>query len=102
MATAHNPKSREITPGPLATWLEGAILAALFLFVVAAPNSIAATQSAWFLGLLFWVLRFTVWPRPKLEGTPLAYPRFGFSLLMGLVSFLPYSPLVYFGNRAAL
>ena len=71
MRTAHKLKSKEIIPGPLATGLERAILGTLFLFVIAAPNSIAATQSAWFLGLLFWVLRFTVWPRSKLERTPL-------------------------------
>jgi len=101
MATAHNPKSREITPGPLATWLERAILGALFLFVIAAPNSIAATQMAWFLGLLFWVLRFTVWPRPKLERTPLDYPLFGFFLLTGLSSFLSYSPIISIGKLRA-
>jgi len=101
MATAHNPKSREITPGPLATWLERGVLGALFLFVIAAPNSIAATQMAWFLGLLFWVLRFTVWPRPKLERTPLDYPLFGFFLLTGLSSFLSYSPIISIGKLRA-
>ncbi len=101
MATAHNPKSREITPGPLATWLERGVLGALFLFVIATPNSIAATQMAWFLGLLFWVLRFTVWPRPKLERTPLDYPLFGFFLLTGLSSFLSYSPIISIGKLRA-
>jgi O-antigen ligase len=79
-------------------WLERAILGALFLFVISAPNSIAATQSAWFLGLLFWVLRFTVWPRPKLERTPVDYPMFGFFLLTGLSSFLSYSPVTSIGK----
>ena len=101
MTTAQSVRSKEITPGPLATWLERAILGALFLFVIAAPNSIAATQSAWFLGLLFWVLRFTVWPRPKLERTPLDYPLFGFFLLTGLSSFLSYSPIVSIGKLRA-
>src|SRR5712664_1793736 len=101
MVTAHNPKSTEITPGPLATWLERAILGALFLFVIAAPNSIAAAQTAWLLGLLFWVLRFTVWPRPKLERTPLDYPMFAFFLLTGLSSFLSYAPIVSIGKLHA-
>src|SRR6266436_3869241 len=101
MTKDHRVKSKEITPGPLATWLERAILAALFLFVIAAPNSIAATQMAWFLGLLFWVLRFTVWPRPKLERTPLDYPLFGFFLLTGLSSFLSYSPIISIGKLRA-
>jgi O-antigen ligase len=82
-------------------WLERAILGALFLFVVFAPNSIAATQSAWFLGLLFWVLRFTVWPRPALKRTPLDYPMFGFFLLTGLSSFLSYTPIVSIGKLRA-
>jgi O-antigen ligase len=82
-------------------WLERAILGALFLFVISAPNSIAATQSAWFLGLLFWVLRFTVWPRPKLERTPLDYPIFGFFLLTGLSSFLSYTPILSIGKLRA-
>src|SRR5258706_2438173 len=101
MTIAQSVKSKEITTGPLAAWLERAILGALFLFVIAAPNSIAAAQSAWFLGLLFWVLRFTVWPRPKLDRTPLDYPMFGFFLLTGLSSFLSYTPVVSIGKLRA-
>jgi O-antigen ligase len=94
-------KSRETALSPLAVWLERAILGALFLFVVAAPNSIAATQGACLLGGLFWVLRFTVWPRPKLDRTPLDYPMFGFFLLTGLSSFLSYTPTVSIGKLHA-
>src|ERR1700730_8897774 len=101
MTTDQSVKSKEITPGPLGIWLERAILGALFLFVMAAPNSIAATQSAWFLGLLFWVLRFTVWPRPKLDRTPLDYPMFVFFVLTGLSSFLSYEPTVSIGKLRA-
>lgn len=68
---------------------------------MAAPNSIAATQIAWMLGLLFWVLRFTVWPRPRLERTPLDYPVFGFFLLTGLSSFLSYTPTISIGKLRA-
>jgi len=82
-------------------WLERATLGALFLFAVAAPNSIAAAQTAWVLGLLFWVLRFTVWPRPSLERTPLDYPMFGFFLLTGLSSFLSYTPILSIGKLRA-
>jgi len=84
--------------GPLAAWLERAIAGALFLFVVFAPNSIAFTQIAWFAGLLFWFLRFTVWPRPKLDRTPLDYWLFGFFLLTALSSFLSYEPIVSIGK----
>src|SRR2546428_8018388 len=69
--------SREITPGPLGLWLDRGILATLFLFVIAAPNSIAATQTAWLLGLLLWALRLFVWPRPRLHRTPLDYALLG-------------------------
>ena len=79
-------------------WLERATLAAVFLFVIAAPNSIAATQAAWMLGLLFWVLRFTVWPRPKVDRTPLDYPMFVFFVLTGLAAFLSYEPAVSIGK----
>src|SRR5437016_9623044 len=82
-------------------YLERATLVALFLFVIAAPNSIAAAQTAWLLGLLFWVLRFTVWPRPKLERTLLDYPLFGFFVLTGLSSFLSYEPSVSIGKLRA-
>ena len=94
-------KSTATNTNPLAVWLERATLGALFLFVVAAPNSIAATQTAWMLGLLFWVLRLVVWPRPKLERTPLDYPMFGFFLLTGLSSFLSYTPVVSIGKLRA-
>ncbi len=93
--------AKEITPGPLGIWLERAIVGALVLFIIAAPNSIAAAQTAWLLGMLFWVLRFFVWPRPKLERTPIDYPMFGFFLLTGLSSFLSYEPSVSIGKLRA-
>jgi O-antigen ligase len=94
-------ESSTTNTGPLGTWLERLTLGAVGLFVVAAPNSIAATQAAWMLGLLFWVLRFTVWPRPQLERTPLDYPLFGFFLLTGLSSFLSYAPVISIGKLRA-
>jgi O-antigen ligase len=87
--------------GPLAIWLERAIVAAMFLFVAAAPNSIAATQAAWMLGMLFWLLRFFVWPRPRLDRTPIDYPMFAFFLLTALSSFLSYEPSVSIGKLRA-
>ena len=93
--------SREITPGPLGLWLDRGILATLFLFVIAAPNSIAATQTAWLLGLLFWVLRLFVWPRPRLHRTPLDYALLGFFILTGISSFLSYEPMVSIGKLRA-
>jgi len=95
--------SREIAPGPLGLWLERGILATLFLFSFAAPLSIAAAQSAWALGLLFWLLRFFVWPRPQLHRTPVDYAMFAFFILTGISSFLSYEPMVSIGKlRAAM
>ena len=87
--------------GPLAIWLERSIVAAMFLFVIAAPNSIAAAQTAWMLGMLFWLLRFFVWPRPRLDRTPVDYPMFAFFLLTALSSFLSYEPSVSIGKLRA-
>jgi O-antigen ligase len=88
---------------PLAIWLDRAILAALFLFVIAAPTSIAAAQFAWAMGILFWLLRFLVWPRPELHRTPLDYAMFAFFILTGISSFLSYEPMVSIGKlRAAM
>src|SRR5258708_18116070 len=79
-------------------WLDRALVAALFLLVIAAPNSIAATQTAWLLGMLFWVLRFAIWPRPKLHRTPVDYAMLGFFILTGLSALLSYEPMVSIGK----
>jgi len=95
--------SREIAPGPLGLWLDRVILAALFLFTFAAPISIAGAQFAWALGLLFWLLRFFVFPRPMLHRTPIDYAMFAFFILTGISSFLSYEPMVSIGKlRAAM
>jgi len=73
----------------------------MIFFVIAAPNSIAATQTAWLLGLLFWLLRYFVWPRPRLDRTPIDYPMFLFFVLTGLSSFLSYEPSVSIGKLRA-
>src|SRR5215210_5449822 len=57
-------------PSSFPLWLERATVACLFLYAVAAPHSIAVTQTAWLLAMLFWVLRLSVRPRPALFRTP--------------------------------
>src|SRR5438477_10672469 len=74
--------NRQIIPGPLAIWLERAVLAALILFAIAAPISIAAMQTAWLLGMLFWVLRFSVLQRTKSYLTALGYVMLAFFCLI--------------------
>jgi O-antigen ligase len=98
---AHRSQSRKIDPGPIGLWLERAILAALVLFVIAAPTSIAAAQTAWLLGMLFWILRFAVWPRPEVQRTPIDYAMLGFFILTGISSVLSYEPMVSIGKLRA-
>src|SRR5437870_12264321 len=101
LAVRQNRESEENAPGPLGLWLDRGILATLFLFVIAAPNSIAATQTAWLIGLLFWALRLFVWPRPGLHRTPLDYALLGFFILTGISSFLSYEPMISIGKLRA-
>ncbi len=81
--------------------LDGAIVVFLFVFAAAAPNSIAATQSAWLIGLTLWLLRFAFRPRPKVYRTPVDYFVLGFFILTGLSSFLSYEPMVSIGKLRA-
>jgi len=85
----------------LAKWLEYATVACLFLLAAFVPNSIAVTQSAWLLGMLFWVLRFAIFPRPRVQRTPVDYLLFGFFILTGLTAFLSYEPIVSIGKLRA-
>ena len=84
-----------------AKMLDGAIVTFLFLFAAAAPDSIAATQSAWLIGLALWLARFTFRPRPTVYRTPIDYLVLGFFILTGLSSFLSYEPMVSIGKLRA-
>jgi len=87
--------------GWVAKVLDGAIVAFLFLFAAAAPNSIAATQSAWLIGMVLWLARLAFHPRPRLHRTPVDYFVLGFFILTGLSSFLSYEPMVSIGKLRA-
>ena len=81
--------------------LDAAIIVFLFLFVLSAPHSIAATQTCWLVGGLLWLLRFAFHPRPKLYKTPVDYFLLGFFILSGLSAFLSYEPMVSIGKLRA-
>jgi O-antigen ligase len=94
--TKENEPTREV-----AGWLEKAVLGCLFLFVTVAPHSIAVTQTAWLLGMLFWVVRFAFYPPPQLHRTPVDYALIGFFIVTGISSFLSYEPYVSVGKLRA-
>jgi hypothetical protein len=81
--------------------LDGGIVAFLFVFAAAAPNSIAATQSAWLIGMALWLVRLAFPPRPKFYRTPVDYLLLGFFILTGLSAFLSYEPMVSIGKLRA-
>jgi len=85
----------------LSGWCERAVIGCIFLIAVFAPHSIAATQTAWLLGLLFWLLRFALYPRPKLFRTPVDYLLLGFFVLSGLSGVFSYSPIISIGKMRA-
>jgi len=85
----------------ISTWLERAIIACLFLIAVFAPHSIAVTQTAWLLGMTFWVARFAVYPRPALFRSPIDYALLAFFILSGISGIFSYSPIISIGKMRA-
>jgi hypothetical protein len=94
-------QARQFSNQGFSAWCERAIIGCIFLIAVAAPHSIAATQTAWLFGLFFWVLRFAVFPRPALFRTPVDYLLLGFFVLSGLSGIFSYSPIVSIGKMRA-
>jgi O-antigen ligase len=88
-------------PSSFAVLLDRAVVVCLFLFAVAAPHSIAGTQTAWLLALAFCVFRYFVRPRPVVYRTPLDYALLGFFILTFLSALLSYDPDVSIGKMRA-
>lgn len=91
----------QISNRGLSYWCERAIIVCIFLIAVFAPHSIAVTQTAWLLGLLFWILRFAIYPRPALFRTPVDYLLLGFFVLSGVSGVFSYSPIMSIGKMRA-
>jgi O-antigen ligase len=85
----------------ISTWLERTIIGCLFLIAVFAPHSIAITQTAWLLGMAFWVARFACYPRPKLFRSPVDYALIGFFILSGVSGIFSYNPIMSIGKMRA-
>lgn len=82
-------------------WLDRAIIFWLFALTLSAPHSIAATQTAWLCGLLFWGARFLFRPRPRLPRTPVDYALLGFFILTVISSFFSYDQSTSIGKLRA-
>ncbi|HEX8638656.1 MAG TPA: hypothetical protein VF692_11375, partial [Pyrinomonadaceae bacterium] len=83
-ATNHEIKS--------ALWLERVAFIFLVLMILSAPHSIAATQTAWILGMLAFVVRLFIKPRLKLVRTSLDLPLWAFFAWSVAASFTSYAP----------
>jgi O-antigen ligase len=85
----------------ISTWLDRAIIGCLFLIAVFAPLSIAATQTAWLVGMALWLARFAFYPRPKLFRSPVDYALIGFFVLSGVSGIFSYNPVMSLGKMRA-
>ena len=81
--------------------ISNGIIACLFLIALFAPHSVAATQTAWLIGMALWVARFAFYPRPTLNRSPLDYALLGFFILSGISAFFSYSPITSIGKMRA-
>jgi hypothetical protein len=75
-----------------ARWLERTAFAFLILMVLFAPHSIAASQTAWLVGMFVWLIRLFLKPRPKLFRSALDVPLwafFGWSVVSSVFSYAP-------------
>lgn len=79
---------------PAVTRLERAAFIFLLLMVVAAPHSIAATQTAWLTGMFIWVVRLFFRPRLKLRFGLLDLALWGFFAWSVVSSLFSYEPAV--------
>src|ERR1044072_1205646 len=88
-------------PMQISTALERATIGCLFLIALFAPHSIAVTQAAWLLGMVFWAARFAVYPPPVLTRSPVDYALFGFFGLSGISGVFSYNPFMSIGKMRA-
>src|SRR5215475_10703310 len=85
----------------ISTALERAVIGCIFIIAFFAPHSIAVTQAAWLLGMVLWLARLAVYPRPKLFRSPVDYALIGFFILSGISSIFSYSAVISIGKMRA-
>ena len=76
------------TENSAAKWLDRTIFIFLILMILSAPNSIAATQTAWLCGMTAWIVRLFVKPLPPISAASF---RFRKTLDYALWAFLIWS-----------
>lgn len=84
------------TANKTAVWSERAAFIFMTLMVLFAPHSIAATETAWLIGMLFWAIRLFVKPRPRFVKTPLNIALWAFVGWTILTCFFSYAPDISF------
>src|SRR4029078_1288310 len=77
-----------------AGWLDRLAFVFLLLMVGTAPHSIAASQSAWILGMLFTAARLTLKPRVEFRRRPLHFALIAIFLWPVISSLFSYEPTV--------
>src|SRR4029078_5820654 len=88
-------------PMQISTALERATIGCLFLIALFAPHSIAVTQAAWLLGMVLWLARLAVDPRPVLSPSPVDYALLGFFVVSGISGIFSYNPFMSIGKMRA-
>ncbi len=80
--------------GTAVQWLERFAYLFLVLTFAAAPHSIAATQTAWIIGMLAWIVRLFFKPRVSFRFGWLDAALWGLFIWSAISSFFSYEPLV--------
>ena len=75
-----------------ARWLERIAFAFLILMILFAPHSIAASQTAWLVGMFVWIIRLFLKPRPPLFRTALDIPLWAFFIWSAVTCVFSYAP----------
>jgi hypothetical protein len=76
----------------VARWLERVAFAFLILMAIAAPHSIAATQTAWITGMFVWIVRLFFKPRVRFRLGPLDIALWAFFFWSVITSLTSYAP----------
>jgi hypothetical protein len=100
-AQSEQPATKRPARPRTIVWLDHAIVFWLFALSLSAPHSIAATQTAWVCGLLFWAARHFFRPRPVWWRTPLDYALLGFFVWTVISSLFSYDQSTSIGKLRA-